>query len=60
MKHKLSDRIWLRAVRDIDDAEKRIKLEGLVRFLARNAAEADFNQEAAENGSEENNLEKDL
>ena len=60
MKHKISDRVWLLAARNIEGPEKHIKLESLVRFLARRAAEDDYATETAENRSDENQFKKDL
>ena len=61
MRVRLSDQIWLRAAGPMDGDLKRQKLESLVRFLAKMAAEADFAEEvAATNESDPNDLEKDL
>ena len=68
MRVRLSDQIWLRAAGLIEGPQKHQKLEGLVRFLARRAAEADFLEEVADEakekpdgiGSEDNDLKKDL
>jgi hypothetical protein len=61
MRVRLSDQIWLRAAGPIDGPQKHQKLEDLVRFLARRAAEADFAEEvAATDGSDTNDFEKDL
>ncbi|MGJ8561755.1 MAG: hypothetical protein ACSHX3_16110 [Litorimonas sp.] len=61
MRVRLSDQIWLRAAGIIEGPEKQTKLESLVRFLARRAAEADFAEEvAATGGSDPNDFEKDL
>jgi len=68
MRVRLSDQIWLQAAGLIEGPQKHQKLEGLVRFLARRAAEADFLEEVADEakgepreiGSEDNDLKKDL